>query len=473
MMTETDKQTIAEKQDICCRAGFLPVPLGSVPLESLNGLELYIANGENYSLYRSIDLNFGTKDMQRLLESKVEFVYVSVHDHQAYYQTIENSIEKIIADPGLQKEKKSEILYATTIELSNQLLAVPPGREEINRTAKMARATVEMILKDKNAFSRLYEAFSHDFYTATHLVNVCGLTISLAQKMGLMDASVLQQIGMGGMLHDIGKIFIPDKILNKLEPLNNEEFETIKAHVDRGREHLGKVMEMSPEIVAIITQHHERMDGSGYPQGLKHDELSAMGRLAGIVDTFDAMTSVRPYREHTHSVEEAMDYLEGAAPEKFDREVVHAFGRLMENSTAIKDEKSGKSRIKLSQSDPNKPKHLQYYFRMPITVKRVGHIKERLVVGSKEKVIAHKISCLNIGLLSPRPFALDQNILISAPQLEAIKLDKLLAVVTQCRDHNDGWYTVTAQFPKPQSAQVIDQIKTIIAVREVSSLAKQ
>ncbi len=467
----------AESQ-LCCQAGFLPVPLRCVPAESLAGLEIYISTKEGFSLYSAIDLNFGISDSQRLLESGVEFVYVSVRDHQAYYRTIENTIENIISDPNIQEEKKTEILYATTIELSNQLLAAPPGKKEVQRAAKLAQATMQLIMKDKEAFGRLYEVFNHDFYTATHLVNVCGLSISLAQKMGLADVFILQPIGTGGLLHDIGKIFVPSDLLNSPKKLTPEEFEIVKTHVDQGRQHLETVMNLPPEMLAIVAEHHERMDGSGYPKGLKHDQISPLGRLAGIIDSFDAMTSVRPYRSHTFSVGEALQQIEDEVPEKYDAEIVNAFAALIETAVQINPQADTKTSrpsasVQLTSEDPSRPKHTQYYFRMPVVIKRLSKIRGKLTLGSEEKVIFHKISCVELGILSSRPFDLNQNILISTPKLKAIGLDNLLAVVTRCRDHADGWYTLDAQFHQALSPDVISKIKEVTAVREISPLLKE
>lgn len=464
------------KGKICSQAGYLPIPLHCVPAESLAGLQIFLAGTGGYSLYSAIDMRFEQRDSKRLLDSGVEFVYVSVKDHQVYYRTMEGALEKIVADPNIKAERKSEILYATSIELSNQLLAAPPGKEEVQRAANLARATVQLIMKDKAAFGRLCEAFNHDFYTATHLVNVCSLTISLAQKMGLVDPQVLQLLGTGGMLHDIGKIFVPAELLNSPNPLTHEEFELIRTHVDRGRQHLEKVMDVPPEMLAIIAEHHERMDGSGYPNGLKHDELSPLGRVASIVDTFDAMTAVRPYRPESYSVAEALELIEDETPDKYDAEVFHAFAAMVETSIngAGKDEADSFAarRANRTSVDMSGPKHTQLYFRIPIVVQRVRRIAGKLTLGPPEKVIAHKMSCLKLGLLSNRPFELDQNICICAPKLESIGMGKLLAVVSRCRNQGGGWYTVEAQFHKAQSAETIEKIKAVTVVREISSLTE-
>ena len=474
-MAENRVEKDINKQPLCCQAGYLPIPLRCVPAEGLAGLEVYLANNGEYSVYSPIELEFGSQDFQRLLENGVEFVYVSVHDHQAYYRTIENAIESVVADSNIQEEKKSEFLYATSIELSNQLLAAPPGEEEVNRAANLSRATVQLIMKDQEAFGRLYEAFNHDFYTATHLVNVCGLTISLAQKMGLVDIHILQWIGTGGLLHDVGKIFLPSEILNTDKSLTAEQYELVKTHVDRGCQHLEKVMDLPAEMLAVVAEHHERMDGSGYPKGLRHDELSPFGRLAGIVDTFDAMTSVRPYRSHTYSMAETLEWLEDEAPEKFDIEIVHAFTSLVENTIQTDrdmDEKTSSppASVRLSSDDLSGLKHTQYYFRIPIVLRRLRKIRDRWCLDSKEQVIAHKISCIGIGILSDRSFDLNQNIHICAPKLKAVGLGELLAVVTRCRDHTGGWYSVEAQFHQSLTAEVVDQVKTVTTVREISPL---
>lgn len=471
-MTDVENNQDERKQPLSCQAGYLPVPLRCVPSTALAGIEIYLASGGAYSLYSSIDLNFGDRDCERLLDSGVEFVFVSVRDHQTYYSTIENSLDAIVSDPAMQKAKKAEILYATSIELADQLLAAPPGKEEIKRSVNLARNTVQLIMKDTDAFGGLYDAFNHDFYTASHLVNTCSLAISLGQKMGLLDQEILQRLGTGSLLHDIGKIAIPPEILNTPKPLTPEELEIIKTHVDHGREHLQKVMDLPPEILAVVTEHHERIDGSGYPKGLKHDQLSLMGRLAGIVDSFDAMTSVRPYRSHTFSVQEALQNIVDEAPQKYDEEMTLAFAALVEESLAAPDgpERAG-GRDSLSlDGHKDGAQHWHYCFRMPVTVRRLRKIGQKITMGPSQKVIAHKMSCLAVSFLSDRSFQRDENIVVFSPKLETIGLNRLWAVVTYCRDHGDGWYTIDAQFPTPYPIEVVRKLKTVTDTREMSLL---
>ena len=463
-----------EKQ-LCTQAGYLPVPLRVIPPQSLDQLNIYLVKEENYSLYRSNDLHFSDYDVQRLIASGVEFVYVSVQDHQTYYRTMEDAIDNIVTNPNLQKEKKAEILYATSLELANQLLADPPQKQELDRAANISRATVQLILDDREAFGHLFETFNHDFYTGTHMVNVCSVSIALAQKLGFIKPDLLPQLGTGSLLHDVGKIFIPNEILNCEDPLNPDQFNLIRSHVERGCQHLASVCELPEEIMAVVAEHHERMDGSGYPKGLKHDQISPIGRLTGIVDTFDAMTSVRPYRKQTYSIEQALDYIDTNTGEKYDPDIVKIFTTLIDH--AIHDNSgeegrynTGLSMKPLATSDTGISLQSEYYFRIPIIVRRLKQIQGRLTLGPTEKMIAHKISRTGIGLLSPRPIPLDQNIYLSAPQFEQIELKQLLAVVISCRDHGDGWFTIDAQFHKQQSAEIINKLKSLINLREVTGV---
>ena len=190
------------------------------------------------------------------------------------------------------------------------------------------------------------------------------------------------------------------------------------------------------------------------------------------------MTSVRPYREHTYSIEQALDHIESEAGEKFDPDIVKAFTALIDRAirdNSIKEER-GNTPLATNQpetSDIGVSLHTQYYFRIPITVKRIKQIQGRLTLGPVEKMIAHKISRTGVGLLSSRPIPPDQNICITAPQFEQIELNQLLAVVTSCRDHGDGWFTIDTQFHKCQSADIIDKLKRVINLREVTGTVNE
>jgi putative nucleotidyltransferase with HDIG domain len=147
-----------------------------------------------------------------------------------------------------------------------------------------------------NALVRVVEM--KDDSTAAHTWRVTLYAKSMAESFGLDHESVAC-IMQGAVLHDIGKIDIPSKILGKPGRLTDEEFDVIKTHTVIGYDRLVRMGEDDPLILAIVRSHHERLDGSGYPDGLKGPDILFPARCFAVIDSFDAMTSLRPYRKET------------------------------------------------------------------------------------------------------------------------------------------------------------------------------
>jgi HD-GYP domain-containing protein (c-di-GMP phosphodiesterase class II) len=151
--------------------------------------------------------------------------------------------------------------------------------------------------------------------------------VALAEAIGLSPDEV-SKVSTSALLHDIGKIGIPDKVLNKKGKLNEEDWEAIKAHPKLGANIVGNIPNLVPCVNSIL-YHHERWDGGGYPKGLKGEEIPIEARILAIADSFDAMTSARPYRPAL-SQEEAVKELRQGAGVQFDPKLVEAFIGIIE-----------------------------------------------------------------------------------------------------------------------------------------------
>jgi putative nucleotidyltransferase with HDIG domain len=161
---------------------------------------------------------------------------------------------------------------------------------------------------------------ARDPYTAGHSARVGQLAVELGAALGLPD-SQLQDLEIGGYLHDTGKIGVRDAILLKPGSLTAEEQEMIERHTRVGLDILQSV-ELSPDVIAFIGGHHEKLDGSGYPNSLRSEELSIIARIAAVADIYDALTTDRPYLA-AMTTEQALDILNReAAAGRIDREVV-------------------------------------------------------------------------------------------------------------------------------------------------------
>ena len=167
---------------------------------------------------------------------------------------------------------------------------------EIGSVQPVVQNITESILRNPGALLGLLRIKTKDDYTFLHSVSVCALLVAFANARG-MDQDIVREAGLGGLLHDTGKALVPDAILNKPGPLTDEEFAIIKKHPMDGF----NILKQSPDVPAlaldITLHHHERRDGTGYPDKLAGDAISEMAQMAAIVDVYDAITADRVYHK--------------------------------------------------------------------------------------------------------------------------------------------------------------------------------
>jgi putative nucleotidyltransferase with HDIG domain len=278
-------------------------------------------------LYRSADLPFSERTRLKLLDNKVDRLFISGKSRERYQKYIEQNLDKILVDQKITQEKKAGILYETSKTLMQDVLDNPSYGENIQRSKKMVEHQVSYILRGKEAFHNLLKISSFDYYTYSHSVNVCTFAIALAQQLGYKDEKFLHDLGIGALLHDVGKSKISDRILNKKGSLSQVEFELMKKHPKWGVEILTTTDLIDPASYYPVLQHHERGREKGYPNGLKLSEMHDFSKIVAVVDTFDAMTTQRVYQGavETYPALKVMFSLKG----DFDRKMLEAFAALM------------------------------------------------------------------------------------------------------------------------------------------------
>jgi putative nucleotidyltransferase with HDIG domain len=164
---------------------------------------------------------------------------------------------------------------------------------------------------------------TRDAATHGHSLRVAAFTLRLAMEMGIRDPLVLRNIEQGALLHDVGKIGVRDDVLRKTGPLDSEDWREMKSHPELGFRMLRNI-EFLREALPIVRHHHEHWDGSGYPLGLKGDEIPLEARIFAVADAFDAITSERPY-SRARTYEEAVSILYQESGTRFDPTVVGTF----------------------------------------------------------------------------------------------------------------------------------------------------
>ncbi|MGB9823802.1 MAG: HD domain-containing phosphohydrolase [Candidatus Hydrothermia bacterium] len=253
----------------------------------------------------SRDLKLYLQGLEKIKKGEVKFTSVDL---------------KIIDKNGKEQYQR---IYATPIELQDEeaktLVVSTDITEDIKLRERLKKRTEEIIF----AFSHIVEL--KEPYTAGHQKRVAEIATIVAKELGLHENEI-EIIRYAGLLHDIGKIIVPIEILNKPARLTEYEFNLVKEHPRFGYEIL-KDIEFDGPVAEIVYQHHERINGSGYPQGLKNSEIHLGARILACADSIEAMTSHRPYRAAL-PLEKAMEELNSLSGIWYDPEVVNILNHL-------------------------------------------------------------------------------------------------------------------------------------------------
>ena len=197
-----------------------------------------------------------------------------------------------------------------------------------NGIENIANSIIDDIVGNTSLMVDLYSLKSHDDYTFQHSVNVSVLSIVLGIKAGL-NGIELKELATAALLHDIGKMHIPFKILSKDSNLTDEEYEIVKSHTNEGFSFLLNDANVSPKIAIVAYQHHEWEDGSGYPDGIDGNNIHTYSKIVALIDSYDALTSDRAYRKRYNN-DEALRIIYKESVGKFDPNILN----LLENCVA-------------------------------------------------------------------------------------------------------------------------------------------
>jgi putative nucleotidyltransferase with HDIG domain len=276
---------------------YLPINSKSLRSDTIIGCDLYLlmktSAGSRYILYCRGNAVFENNKREILLEKNVSRLFIKKDDQQKYYEYLESNFQDIISDSRISPDEKVEIVYNTATNLLKDLFD-DPRVGNVERTKTFAYNMVDYILKEGRAARGLLKIAMHEYYTYTHSVNVAVVGALFAQNLGFGEED-LRHFCAGILLHDIGKTKIDTDLLNKTDKFTKEEYEKIKKHPEMGVEILKETGNGFTDEYIITLQHHENYDGTGYPYGLEKDEIHRCGKIARIIDVYDALTTNRPY----------------------------------------------------------------------------------------------------------------------------------------------------------------------------------
>lgn len=292
-----------------------------VPVDMLRpgmkvGRALYNSRGE---LLLNAGVILTAKNIERLKLLKIPALYID--DGFLGDITIEDVITEEIRVHAMTQVR--ELLEDQQRDGASSPFGAKRAIIKVKRLEETVENIIEQLLANRFLIVNLTDIRAIDDYTFGHCVNVCVLSLLTGITLGYEKEKLLR-LGMGAILHDLGKVDVPFEILNKPGKLTAEEFAVIKRHPGEGYKRVLKMPGVSAASAQVVYQHHERYDGSGYPRGLRGKEVHEFAYICGVADVFDALTADRVYRRAC-PVHEAYEMVAGSGDSLFEFRVVRAF----------------------------------------------------------------------------------------------------------------------------------------------------
>lgn len=270
---------------------YFPIALESIEPVVFPDVSLYIKSAGNYVLYKSTGRDFSYRDHERLSTNGVEFIYVSKEDMDVITCHMEASAERLLKSDVLNAKAKGKMIYQTSINFVNDIFSNPEKTSDLDRTKRLIENLMLYLSENPDSIKSLETVISHNYYTFVHSLQVTSLTLLMHSEAYTLSRDEMLDVGTGAIMHDFGKIFVPQEILNKNGKLNDYEIEILKRHPEDGYNFLKEKAMVSPVALSIVRLHHERCNGSGYPLGLMNRDIPRSAQITGVADVYCSLTT--------------------------------------------------------------------------------------------------------------------------------------------------------------------------------------
>lgn len=309
---------------------YSPVPLRALRTLAETTVDLYVQYEANSppALLCAAPWDVDRERLAELSAVGVEHLLVRREDFCDFSDHLSRGLDALLHNDAVPASEKFSIMQTAVAAEIQRSLGVIDCAAYCSVADKVSDNLVQLVAGGECLPGDLFDLARHDYTTFAHVTNVAGFTVILAERLGLGDKQTLKELAYGAMLHDFGKRYLPAELLNKAGRLSPEERRLIESHPTRGYEALCDRTDLTFAQLMMIYQHHERLDGTGYPVGLVGEEIHPWARLLAVIDVFDAITAKRPYRQPL-SIVDALSYQHSLRGTQFDEGMLECWISVM------------------------------------------------------------------------------------------------------------------------------------------------
>lgn len=285
--------------------------------------DLFVQSGRHAVLFATVGAD--APDIASRIKRGME-VLVRAEDDELLAHALVASIPGVLADESLSVDERSLTVYSLASQSVRPLLA-SGNRTDTDRlelSHDMIDAITQRLMLDDRLIWSMVATMQKHLETHTHALNTAVYSVVLAERLGFKRLEALRDVGRGALLHDIGKVKVPRRILDKPGPLDDKEWVIMKRHPEDGHDIVTRALGFTPTYAHIIAEHHERADGSGYPGQRLGGQVAMDSQLVAIADAFDAITSARSYKPAS-SAFEAVRTMRFRMAGQFNDEILQEF----------------------------------------------------------------------------------------------------------------------------------------------------
>ncbi len=301
---------------------FVAFDLRTLRIDSTLTFDLHIRYGKRYVLYRHQDLSFDQRTRAALIDNNVDTLFVTGDDARDLARYFELHLADILSDDRVPVNERARSVINVAENLAADILENPEARVT-RRALHMVEKLASFAVDSPEVVSRLLNLLSDGSTLQAHSANVAALALVFSRHAPDPTIEGLAKLSLAGLLHDAGLSLVSPDILNKPAPLDDKERLLVEQHPVTGEQILRQLGHFSDDVMAAVRHHHERLDGSGYPEGRSGRAIPWMARVIAIAEVFDSLTSDQPFRERVKP-DDALKLMVGEMSGQLDLELIRA-----------------------------------------------------------------------------------------------------------------------------------------------------